>query len=252
MVTEAQQALLLFAEVKDPVLEAALSCNIVGWGWLDLGDGEGVRQRFLAMAPHMLQQADTIMTSFWRHVLARALCDSESETAWAQAEELVAPMLVQHTSFAAFQPWAHGILSRVALQRGQRTEAEEHARIAVAALPLSPSLTAQYVATLIHVLLAQGRPTEAVEVAEQTLITLRRLGSFGSFEVEFRVAASEACHTAGHPERARAELHETLRQIKLRADDITDPFWKQSYLGRNPSCVRAQALAKKWGLSYAP
>ena len=60
------------------------------------------------------------------------------------------------------------------------------------------------------------------------------LGGFGVFEVEFRLAASEAFYSAGELERAHTELRETLRQVQLRADDITDPFWKDSYLTRNP------------------
>lgn len=39
-----------------------------------------------------------------------------------------------------------------------------------------------------------------------------------------------------------------LGQVRLRADDITDSFWKNSYLTRNPYVVRAQQLAKEWGV----
>jgi hypothetical protein len=86
----------------------------------------------------------------------------------------------------------------------------------------------------------------ALAVAEQVLSFLPILGGAGVFEVEFRLAMSRACHAARDIERAHAELRETLRQIQLRADDITDPFWKNSYLTRNPYCVRAQALAREW------
>ena len=34
-------------------------------------------------------------------------------------------------------------------------------------------------------------------------------------------------------------------------DDIIDPFWKDSYLTRNPSCARAQQLAQNWGIDSA-
>ena len=60
-------------------------------------------------------------------------------------------------------------------------------------------------------------------------------------------------HSAADPNTpwrmpTQTELRETLRQVQLRADDITDDFWKNSYLTRNPYVVRAQALAQQWGL----
>lgn len=41
----------------------------------------------------------------------------------------------------------------------------------------------------------------------------------------------------------------TLRQLQLCADDITDPFWKNSYQTRNPSYVRAEKLAAELELT---
>lgn len=73
-------------------------------------------------------------------------------------------------------------------------------------------------------------------------------GSVGVFEIELRVAAREAFHAGGKVERAHAELHQTLRLIELRADDITGATWKQSCLTRIPRCVRALELATQWRL----
>jgi hypothetical protein len=69
--------------------------------------------------------------------------------------------------------------------------------------------------------------------------------------VEVRLAAAEAFEASGNPGRARAELGETLRQVKLRADDITDPLWRESYLSKNPYCARALALGRAWGVAAA-
>ena len=79
----------------------------------------------------------------------------------------------------------------------------------------------------MRALLALGRPAEATQVAERVLGSFPMLGGSGVTEVEVRLAASEAFHHAGDFDRARTELGETLRQIQLRADDITDPFGKQ-------------------------
>lgn len=85
-------------------------------------------------------------------------------------------------------------------------------------------------------------------MAEQVLGTLSMLGHVGVHEVYVRLAATKSFRAAGDVERAHTELRETLRQIQLRADDIADPFWRNSYLTRNQSCVRAQQLAREWGI----
>ena len=77
---------------------------------------------------------------------------------------------------------------------------------------------------------------------------IAHFGGAGSFEVEMRLAASEALHAAGDEARARAELAETLRQIQLRLDDIADPFWKNSFLTRNRYVARAIVLGREWAL----
>ena len=50
------------------------------------------------------------------------------------------------------------------------------------------------------------------------------------------------------PARAHSELQATLRLIQHLVDDIRDPFWRNCYLSRNHSCVRAQQLAIEWGV----
>ncbi len=43
----------------------------------------------------------------------------------------------------------------------------------------------------------------------------------------------------------------TLRQIKLRADNTDDAFFRRSYLTRNRRCVRALAPAQAWAVDFA-
>jgi hypothetical protein len=112
-------------------------------------------------------------------------------------------------------------------------------------MPLS---TLRAASSLMRALMGLGRASEAAAVAEEVFSVLSVLGCAGCHEVAARLAASESIHASGNLERARAELRETLRQIELRADDISDPFWKESYLTRNRNCVRAQQLGKEWGL----
>ena len=143
---------------------------------------------------------------------------------------------------------AFSIGASVAARRGQWDLAESHARAAMPAYQAFPAWMMEVPAVLVRSLVALGRLNEAVAIAEQALSVISSLECVGFHEVNMRLAASETFQAAGNLDRAHAELRETLRQIQLRADDITDPFWKNSYLTRNPYCVRVQQLAKEWGL----
>ena len=73
------------------------------------------------------------------------------------------------------------------------------------------------------------------------------LGGAGQTEVELRLAASEAFAAAGDPERVHSALRQTLHQVQLRADDISDAFWRTSYLTRNPYITGTRYLIHKVG-----
>ncbi len=85
-------------------------------------------------------------------------------------------------------------------------------------------------------------------MVEEGIQALAVFGSTGKSEVPLRLVGALAIQAAAQPVRAQEELRETLRQIKLRADGITDPFWQHSYLAQNAHCARAQQLAQEWGI----
>jgi hypothetical protein len=185
----------------------------------------------------------------FRHTFGKALCELRNEEALARAEQLVTPMLESVDTKMMGSVFLHEILARVALGRGQMERALTMTREAMKGFFQAPVWLPPVAAVQIHALIGLQRAAEAVATAEQILAMLPVMGSVGLFEIEFRVAASEAFHAHGDRERAHAELRDTLRQIQLRADDITDQTWKQSYLTRNPHCVRAQQLAAQWQLA---
>jgi hypothetical protein len=140
---------------------------------------------------------------------------------------------------------AYEVLARTHLELGQPAEALSNAESACAIfgddLPTAHALH-------IRALLAEGRAAAAAEIAEGGLRIIQRYGSIGQTEVELRLAICEAFHAAGRTERARGELRETLRQVKIRADGISDATWRESYLTRNRHSVRAWELAEEWGV----
>lgn len=243
---ESQQALELSDQAGDQLWADFARASTMESGWLDLGDGEGVRQRLLALADKMAQCQHMNTVNLWRHLLARALCLTAEQDAWNQAEALVAPMVSVDKGFSLYPILGQCVRARLSLLRGRPQEAEAQARAAMLFFPMYPVWLAHVAPVQIHALLDLGRASEAAALAEQVLSALPALGGYGVAEVEFRLAASEAFHAAGDLVRAHAELRDTLYQVQLRANDITDPSWKQSYLTQNPYCVRAQKLGEQW------
>lgn len=248
LVKESQQAITLSEQAGDVTIYEMVRCTSIEWGYLDLGDIEGAQKRLLPMEAAIARLPQFGLVSLWQHLLARALCHSRETSDWDKAEQLVTAQLEEKTGFFAQPGLARGILARVALLRGRAEEAAEQAEIGMRLFPVLPGWMSHIAPVQIHALLALKKPGEAAAVAEQVLSVLPMMGGFGVAEVELRLAASEAFHAAGDLERGRAELRETLRQIQIRAEDVTDPFWKSSYLTRNPYCARAQQLAREWGV----
>lgn len=248
LVSDAEAAIQLGREVGDNLVELALGTHLLAWGWLDLGAREKMEAHLRSMEGLVARSQTSAVDLPYREVLARVLAESPHEHDWLEAERLVTPILELPEIPVLYTCGAQELLARVALQRGQLESAEARARKSLESLAAGPLWFLPTASVLIRALLALGRPAEAMSVAEQLLAYFPVLGGGGVFEVEFRVAASEAFRAAKDPPRAVSELRETLRQIQLRADNITDPAWKTSYLTRNPYCVRAQQLAKEWAI----
>ncbi len=248
LVNESQRVIEIGELIGDTLISLSHRAGVVEWGWLDLGDREGVERRLLALAPVMEKTQEMSAVGLWRHLLARVFCLSREEESWTRAEQLVAPLCEPTAGIGVLSFWAQGVMARLSLLRGRVAQAEAQARALMQFFPSLPILLAHIAPVHIRALLGLGRASEAVAVAVQVLDAIPTLGGYGVAEVEFRLAASEAFHANDDVERAQTELRETLRQVQLRADDITDVFWKNSYLTRNPYVVRAQALAQQWGL----
>ncbi len=236
-------------QAGDPLID--VPARIIGseWGWFEVGDFEGVERRLREHGAEIASCQSIVNVVHFRHLLARVLCERPDEKSWTEAEALILSIRKSEGGHSLYPVLARNVLARIAFLRGQFQGAETLSRALMQQFPADAVWLMNAASIQMRALLALGRPAEATQVAERVLGSFPMLGGSGVTEVEVRLAASEAFHHAGDFERARSELGETLRQIQLRADDITDPFWKNSYLTRNASCVRAQALVQEWGLS---
>jgi predicted Ser/Thr protein kinase len=212
------------------------------WWWLGDSAAEG---RLRAQLQTATQRQLLWLQAMSAINLARIACDTSDAAALAEgARQMRLIAEDPHSAVGgiglAYEAWA-----RIELHEGRPAVAlAERSRKLLAPLGLG-ALGAT--ATLARALAAEGRVADAVRVAEEGLAVTAEFGGAGFYEVDMRLAACEAFFAAGDSERARDELRETLHQIRIRAEDIEDPGWRQSFLTRNVENRRARALAETWG-----
>ena len=143
---------------------------------------------------------------------------------------------------------AHDLIARLHFRRGEYSRAEESARSACKQNNLIPNYQPSSHATLIYSLLKQGKRNSAIEAAQEAQVIIKQFGCLGYSEVEIRLAISELLYATGEYREAKNELTEVLSQIQIRAADISDHYWRNSYLRDNPYCARALQLGREWML----
>ena len=213
--------------------------------WWQLGDAaaEGRLRPYVQGAIH--PKSPTLQAAAASH-LARIACDTGDPAALAEGARQMR-LIAEDPHGGAFAiGLAYELWARIELREGRPAAAlAERGR---AVLAFAPIFGLGATATLVRALVAEGSAADAVRVADEGIAVLAALGAAGHREVELRLAASEACFAAGDGERARAELRETLEQIRIRAEDIEAPEWRRSYLSRNADVRRARALAEARGV----
>jgi tetratricopeptide (TPR) repeat protein len=208
----------------------------------EMTTAENVMREYLAISEQLKDgMAIILMKMSLANLLSKYLSDHRLPEIQAMAIDLMQLQADKWVSGTAYN-----ILARIKHKQGNFEEAVTDARNSSDILSFSPIYGLFALVTLINALLAQGRVQEALPVAEEGLQRIRNVGTAGYNEVAMRLAALEAFAAAGDSERARAELRETLCQVKLRADDFAEPAWRNGYLTRNQDSVRALALAREW------
>jgi serine/threonine protein kinase/tetratricopeptide (TPR) repeat protein len=233
----------------DRLIQVSLSISPKALSWFELGDMEGA-VRLLREIEKEAEQVDGFVLELARQTLARVLCETGETTQLEEAVRISNGALDKPGGASMFLGMAHHTLARVLLKRQQ--PAVEQAMQAYHALEAAPLLGVDAAATVTHALLAAGTPAAALPFVEKALAIITTFGGAGFAEVELRLAASEAFYAVGDRDRAHRELARTLHEIKLRAADITDPHWRNTYLSRNRGCIRARALAEQWCVIEAP
>jgi len=144
---------------------------------------------------------------------------------------------------------ARTYLALIYMDAGDHATAERHARLALklAERPtLMPLNRAQTLGVLARTLVHQDRGTEALRIAREGLDMLEELGGIDEGESQIRLSYAEALHVAGEVDAAREAIVAAANRVRQRADRITNPRWRKSFLLSVPEHARTFELERAW------
>jgi eukaryotic-like serine/threonine-protein kinase len=226
----------------------AMPQTFVGMALGALGEVAGAEKAFheaLAIA-HQLRQPYLI--SYVRTHRALVLAWSPEEARREEARDLALDCLKSELPNPVLLGRIHISLSKVAMDRGERAEAEAQARRACALLSIAPPYRLLARTVLGASLLAQGRITEAREEARRGVVELEQMGGVGFAAVRSYLALAEACFADGDIETGESVLRQALRCLRARAGDIPDLALRERFLRQIPEHARTLELAsQRWG-----
>jgi serine/threonine protein kinase/tetratricopeptide (TPR) repeat protein len=144
------------------------------------------------------------------------------------------------------EAYLRSYLSRVLEGAGKHDEAEREARQALDALGEQPEYKPLALAALANTSFATGVSEEAVERSSAAVELLESMG-LAIEETFVRLVNAEALHAAGRRDEAKAAVKVAEDHLRSRADAITDPMLRASFLECVPDNARALRLAREWG-----
>ncbi len=146
-----------------------------------------------------------------------------------------------------FEAIAHLYLALMRAAAGKAADAETSARAAVLAADGIPGIRAYALAVLAHQLLESGRTPEGVESAGQAATLLEEQSGVEEGESWIRVVNALAIAQSGNPGAAARLILDAKVRLLERANRITDPRWRESFLRNIPEHAQTLAFAKLWG-----
>jgi tetratricopeptide (TPR) repeat protein len=140
----------------------------------------------------------------------------------------------------------HEGLARFKVALGDLDGAEADARAAIDAQKDLPASRASTFAHLALVLLAKGRVTEAMAAADEGRRALERPSGGDKGESLIRLVHAEALYAGREVGEAKVAIASARDRLLERAEKISDPDWRKSFLVNVPDHSRTLALATAW------
>ena len=133
-------------------------------------------------------------------------------------------------------------LAEILSLRGELSEAQTQAQRAVVASPGSPSTRALALAVLAGILMRRGLPEEALPRAKEGIEILESLDGVEEGEALIHLVHVLALGATGHTAEARERLALAQARLRQRANRISDPLWRRSFLENVPENAQTMAL----------
>ena len=95
-------------------------------------------------------------------------------------------------------------------------------------------------------LLGQGRALEALIAAEEGMEILRELSGVEEGEALIRLVHAMSLEATGDTQSAQDEIGEARKRLLERADRITDPRLRRSFLDHVPENARTLAFSSRF------
>jgi tetratricopeptide (TPR) repeat protein len=137
-------------------------------------------------------------------------------------------------------------LARILDLAADQAQALSHARRALDLAQSFPAFRAQAFSIQACSLLRLGMIEEALEASRQSMAILNELGLLDSGEGIVRLAHAEALHASGHHGEAHQAIQQASARLLARAERISDPARRRSFLERIPEHARTLELERQW------
>jgi tetratricopeptide (TPR) repeat protein len=239
-----------FEQVGD-LLNACVQQVNVGWVNIELGDYAEAERNLRAALLRADRLGLTGLTAFARHNLGLAL---------ARLGQLYEARLVETQALEVYKQQGDRRLeggSRIYLAliltlEGDLAEAARQAEEAVEIVAMHPPVRACALAVLGQVWMLEGRAADALRAGEEAMRLLEDLGGIDEGEALVRLVHAAALGQAGFPQIARVAIAAARDRLLARAEKITSPALRASFLERVPENARTLMLARQWAGSVAP
>src|SRR6185369_11447372 len=109
-----------------------------------------------------------------------------------------------------------------------------------------PPLRACALATLAEAWIAEGRAREALDAAREAMDILGSLRGIEEGETLIRLVYAEALFASGDRDAAQAAIMDASGRLFARAEKVTDPALRASFLDRVPENARTIRRARAW------
>jgi hypothetical protein len=235
LTTDTELALSLVARAIEDLTESQVLYRLsfahileafIWWGLGDFAQSERAARTGRAIARRINDGYHDALASWY---LSLALSE-QPETSKLDEAEQCAWELKRCADNPIFDATSRNAAARIALARGDFVAAETLGTEAREGLRAITPYSLLASSSVLSALAAQGRWSEAAELARHDLDQLDALEGPVFCELMFRVAAIEALRGAGQTTEADVVLTDTHQLLQLRANKIVDPVCKARYL----------------------